>query len=300
MSQLSWQTIAKRADAYERLIRLDKPIGALLLLWPTLWALWIATDGKPRVLLLWIFCLGTLLMRSAGCAINDYADRNFDPHVDRTAGRPLARNEIAPWEALAIAAALALCALLLILPLNRLTILLAAPAVLIAASYPFTKRFFALPQAYLGIAFGFGIPMAFAAARDALSPEVWWLLLANVFWAIAYDTEYAMVDRDDDLRIGIKTSAITFGRFDVAAVMSCYAMFLAMLAQDGWWRHAGWAYYVGLAAATALAAYHYTLIRRRDRAQCFKAFRHNNWIGLAIFVGIAADFALRARAWPRL
>ena len=300
MSQLSWQTIAKRADAYERLIRLDKPIGALLLLWPTLWALWIATDGKPRVLLLWIFCLGTLLMRSAGCAINDYADRNFDPHVDRTAGRPLARNEIAPWEALAIAAALALCALLLILPLNRLTILLAAPAVLIAASYPFTKRFFALPQAYLGIAFGFGIPMAFAAARDALSPEVWWLLLANVFWAIAYDTEYAMVDRDDDLRIGIKTSAITFGRFDVAAVMSCYAMFLAMLAQDGWWRHAGWAYYVGLAAATALAAYHYTLIRRRDRAQCFKAFRHNNWIGLAIFAGIAVDFALRARAWPRL
>jgi 4-hydroxybenzoate polyprenyltransferase len=300
MTGLSWQAIAKRVDAYERLIRLDKPIGTLLLLWPTLWALWIAADGRPSALLLWIFCLGTLLMRSAGCAINDYADRNFDVHVDRTAGRPLARHEISPWEALAVAAVLALCALLLILPLNRLTILLAVPAVLIAASYPFSKRFFALPQAYLGIAFGFGIPMAFAATRDALSPEVWWLLLANVFWAIAYDTEYAMVDRDDDLKIGIKTSAITFGRFDVAAVIFCYAVFLGMLAQDGLSRHAGWAYYAGLVAAAALAAYHYTLIRRRDRAQCFKAFRHNNWIGLAIFAGIAADFALRWRAWPQL
>lgn len=285
--------IKERLDLYEKLMRLDKPIGTLLLLWPTLWALWIATRGEPHWLLVWIFALGTLLMRSAGCVINDYADRDFDPHVKRTQDRPLAARKVGTREALVLATALTLCAGALILPLSKVVWAYAVVAVFLAASYPFTKRFFALPQAYLGIAFGFGIPMAFAAVLDSVPPLGWAMLLANVFWALAYDTEYAMVDRDDDLLIGIRTAAITFGRYDVLAVMVCYAMTLAILAAVGQQLHMGKFYFAGLVAAGLVAAYHYTLIRSRSREGCFKAFRHNNWFGAAVFAGIVAELNLR-------
>jgi 4-hydroxybenzoate polyprenyltransferase len=282
-----------RLPLYLRLVRLDKPIGILLLLWPTLAALWLASDGRPSWTLVAIFCIGTALMRSAGCAINDFADRDFDRHVKRTAERPLASGKIPAWEALAIAAALALLSFALILPLNALTKQLAVVAVLIAASYPYFKRFFAIPQAYLGIAFGFGIPMAFAAVQDTVPAAAWLLLLANIFWAIAYDTEYAMVDRDDDLKIGIKTSAITFGRFDVMAVMLCYALTFALILVVGWQYGLRAWFVAGIVVAAACAIYHYVLIRDRDRMRCFAAFRHNNWLGAAIFAGIAVDYALR-------
>lgn len=285
--------IKERLTLYEKLMRLDKPIGTLLLLWPTLWALWIATRGEPHWLLVWIFALGTLLMRSAGCVINDYADRDFDPHVKRTQDRPLAARKVSTREALILASVLTLCAGALILPLSKVVWAYAVVAVFLAASYPFTKRFFALPQAYLGIAFGFGIPMAFAAVLDTVPLLGWAMLLANVFWALAYDTEYAMVDRDDDLRIGIRTAAITFGRYDVVAVMVCYAMTLAILAAVGQQLHMGKFYFAGLGAAGLIAAYHYTLIRSRSREGCFKAFRHNNWFGAAVFAGIVAELNLR-------
>lgn len=282
-----------RLRLYFQLIRLDKPIGILLLLWPTLAALWLASDGKPDWTLLVIFTLGTALMRSAGCAINDFADRDFDRHVKRTAERPLTVGKIAAWEALAVAAALALLAFALILPLNLLTKQLSVAAVLIAASYPYFKRFFAIPQAYLGIAFGFGIPMAFAAVQDTVPVEAWLLLLANVFWAVAYDTEYAMVDRDDDLKLGLKTSAITFGRFDVVAVMLCYALALGIVLLVGLQYGLRAWFMGGLALAAVFVIYHYTLIRDRDRMRCFAAFRHNNWLGGAVFAGIALDYTLR-------
>ncbi len=282
-----------RFSLYARLVRIDKPIGILLLLWPTLAALWLAADGKPDWTLVVIFSLGTALMRSAGCAINDFADRDIDKHVKRTAERPLTTGRIKAWEALMIAGVLALIAFALILPLNLLTKELSVAAVLIAASYPYFKRFFAIPQAYLGIAFGFGIPMAFAAVQDTVPPAAWLLLIANIFWAIAYDTEYAMVDRDDDLKIGIKTSAITFGRFDVLAVMLCYAISFAIILLVGLQYGLGMWFVAGLLIASACAAYHYTLIRDRDRMRCFAAFRHNNWLGAAIFAGIAFDYALR-------
>ena len=296
------QAFAARIDAYERLIRLDKPIGTLLLLWPTLSALWLATFGSPSWVVVGIFALGTLLMRSAGCAINDYADRRFDPHVERTAGRPLARDEIAPWEALAVAAVLACCAFLLVLPLNRLTILLSVPALLITVAYPYCKRFLALPQAFLGIAFSFGIPMAFASAFREVTALGWVLFALNLFWVMAYDTEYAMVDRDDDLRLGLKTSAITFGRFDVLVVMFCYAVYLGGLTWVGNERQMGPLYYVGLLVASLIALWHYRLIRRRDRAACFRAFLGNHWLGFAVFAGIVTDYVLRLHRtpwWPR-
>jgi len=284
--------IARRLDAYERLVRLDKPIGTLLLLWPTLWALWLAADGEPSAGIVLIFVLGTLLMRSAGCAINDYADRDFDPQVKRTRARPLAAREIAPWEALVIAAALAAVAFGLVLYLNRLAIALSFAGLAIAASYPFSKRFFALPQLYLGIAFGFGIPMAYAALQERLPAECWLLLAANIGYAFAYDTEYAMVDRDDDAKLGIRTSALTLGRWDVAAVMTSYALMLVLLAGVGALRALAWPYYAGLAAAAAMMLYHWRLIRTRSREACFKAFRHNNWVGAAIFAGIVAGYAI--------
>jgi 4-hydroxybenzoate polyprenyltransferase len=285
--------IAKRLDAYERLIRLDKPIGALLLLWPTLWAVWLASDGRPRFDVVLIFLLGTFLMRSAGCAINDYADRNFDPHVERTRLRPLAAREIEPREALIVAAAFAAAAFCLVLFLNRLALVLSFAGLAIAATYPFAKRFIALPQAYLGIAFGFGIPMAYAAVQGRLPAACWWLLAANVFYAFAYDTEYAMVDRDDDARLGIRTSALTLGRWDVAAVMASYAAMLALLARVGVLMQLGWPYYAGLGGAAAMMVYHWFLIRGRSRAGCFKAFMHNNWVGGAIFLGIVLSYPLR-------
>ena len=276
-----------RLMLYARLVRLDKPIGSLLLLWPTLSALWLASDGKPDAVLLLIFTLGTVLMRSAGCAINDFADRDFDRHVKRTADRPLTSGRIRAWEAVAVAAVLALLSFLLILPLNLLTKQLSVLAVLVAVSYPYFKRFFALPQAYLGIAFGFGIPMAYAAVLDHVPAEAWVLLLANIFWALAYDTEYAMVDRDDDLKIGIRTSAITFGRHDVLAVMLCYAMSLMLITAVGLNHGLGHGFLLGMLVAAGIAVYHWFLIRDRDRVRCFAAFRHNNWLGAAVFAGIA-------------
>ena len=286
-------TLRERLDLYEKLMRLDKPIGILLLLWPTLWGLWFAAGGMPQWMVLWIFIMGTVLMRSAGCVINDYADRDFDLLVERTRHRPLAARRLSTKEALILAAALALAAFLLILPLNRLVLWLSFPALIIAASYPFTKRFFSIPQACLGIAFGFGIPMAFAAVQGQVPPLAWVLLAASGFWTIAYDTEYAMVDREDDLKIGIRTAAITFGRFDVAMVMLCYGIFLALLVGVGVWQKMGIPYYLGLACALGLVIYHYTLIRNRNRELCFKAFLHNNWVGAAVFAGIALDYLLR-------
>jgi 4-hydroxybenzoate polyprenyltransferase len=284
--------LGRRLDAYERLIRLDKPIGALLLLWPTLWALWLASRGLPRLDHLVIFVVGTFLMRSAGCAINDYADRDFDPHVERTRKRPLAAGELHPREALYLGACLAAAAFGLVLFLNAFAILLSFLGLAIAITYPYSKRYMALPQAYLGIAFGFGIPMAYAAVQERLPLECGLLLAANVFYAFAYDTEYAMVDRDDDAKIGIRTSALTLGRWDVAAVMGSYAAMLALLAVAGQRIGLAWPFYAGLAAAAAMMVYHWALIRERSRAGCFKAFMHNNWVGAVIFAGIAASLAL--------
>lgn len=279
---------------YFRLMRLDRPIGILLLLWPTLWAIWIASNGRPPLLILFIFVTGTVLMRSAGCVINDYADRDIDKHVKRTEHRPITSGQVTPREALWLAAALSILAFLLILPLNKLTLLLSFPAVLLAGSYPYTKRFLAIPQAYLGIAFGFGIPMAFAAIQGSVPAVSWWLLLANIFWCIAYDTEYAMVDRDDDIHLGIHSSALFFGKYDVLAVMLCYAAALAILACVGYALHLGAAYYAGLLLAAGIAAYHYSLIRLRQRDLCFKAFLHNNWLGAAVFLGLALSYLFKA------
>jgi 4-hydroxybenzoate polyprenyltransferase len=290
--------LRSRVVLYERLMRLDKPIGTLLLLWPTLWAVWIAAFGRPHWITVWIFALGTLLMRSAGCVVNDIWDMRFDAQVKRTRDRPVATGEVSRREALMLAAVLALLAFGLVLFFNLFTVVLSVVALLLAVTYPLTKRFFVLPQAYLGIAFGFGIPMAFAAQTNELPATAWALLAANVFWAIAYDTEYAMVDRDDDVRIGIRTSAILFGRHDVAAVMVCYAATLAILVWVGMYEKLGLAYYAGLAVAAAMMAWHYTLIRGRTREGCFRAFLHNNWVGAAIFAGIVASYALGG-AWPR-
>ena len=278
--------VAKRLGAYLRLIRLDKPIGALLLLWPTLWAVWLASGARPAADVVAIFVAGTLLTRSAGCAVNDYADRNFDAHVARTRARPLAAGQIRPAEALAVAAVLAAGAFALVLQLNRFAVLLSFVALAVAASYPFAKRVFDWPQAYLGIAFGFGIPMAYAAIQDRLPLECWLLLAANVFYAFAYDTEYAMVDRDDDLRIGVRSSAIALGHWDVAAVMLSYALMLTLLVAVGVRLKLAWPFHASLALAAALMLYHWRLIRARGREGCFKAFRHNNWVGAAIFAGI--------------
>jgi 4-hydroxybenzoate polyprenyltransferase len=282
-----------RLILYSRLTRLDKPIGTLLLLWPTLTALWIASDGWPSPLHLVIFLAGTLLMRSAGCAVNDVADRDFDGRVKRTADRVVATGKVTPAEALLVALVLTLAAALLLIPLNLLSFALAVVGVAVASSYPLFKRFFPLPQAYLAIAFSFGIPMAFAAALDTVTPIGWWLFTANLFWVIAYDTEYAMVDRDDDIRIGVRSSAILFGRADVAAVMASYAVCLALLLVLGAWARFGWPFYAGWAGALGCAIYHYRLIRNRDRDACFRAFRHNHWFGLSIFAGVAAHYALR-------
>ena len=296
---MNWLAIKEKLDLYEKLMRLDKPIGILLLLWPTLWGVWLSSAGRPDWAVVLVFVMGTVLMRSAGCVINDYADRDFDRHVERTKARPLTAGRVSTREALALFGVLALAAFALVLLLgNRLVILMSIPAVFLAASYPFTKRFLAIPQAYLGIAFGFGMPMAYAAHLDSVPAVAWWLLLANVFWAVAYDTEYAMVDREDDLKIGIKTSAITFGRFDVAAVMLCYALTLVILAGVGGALQMGVAYYAGLLVAGAIMGVHYTWIRGRERMACFKAFLHNNYVGLAIFAGIVVDYLISGKSLP--
>jgi 4-hydroxybenzoate polyprenyltransferase len=286
------------------LVRWDRPAGWLLLLWPTLSALWIAADGFPGWHLLAVFVFGTILMRSAGCCVNDVADRDFDRHVERTASRPVTAGRVSVREALALGAALALAAFGLALTTNPPTIALSFAALAITLAYPFAKRFVAMPQAVLGVAFSFGIPMAFAAVlggrevswetlSGALPWQAWALWASNLFWVLAYDTEYAMVDRDDDLRIGMKTSAITLGRFDVAAVMAFYAAHLASWAWLGRALGLGGWFLLGVALAVAQAAWHYTLIRGRSRAGCFKAFRLNHWVGAALFAGAALDLALR-------
>ena len=286
-------TLKERLDIYEKLTRLDKPIGILLLLWPTLWALWLSSSGFPNPFVAVIFVLGVVLMRSAGCVVNDVADRNFDIHVERTRDRPLPAKQISTKEALLLAAGLILLAFLLVLQLNALTVKLSVAALALAVIYPFLKRFFWLPQAWLGVAFGFGIPMAFAAHHNHIPTLAWTLLAANVFWAVAYDTEYAMVDRDDDVKLGLKSSAILFGRYDVAGVMACHAAFLLTLGYIGWWARLGVFYFLGLLIAALLAGYQYRLIRERARENCFRAFLNNNLMGAAIFGGIVVDFLLR-------
>ncbi|MEO8654176.1 MAG: 4-hydroxybenzoate octaprenyltransferase [Ramlibacter sp.] len=278
---------------YLDLIRWNRPAGWLLLLWPTLSALWIAAHGFPGWHLLVVFTLGTFMMRSAGCCANDVADREFDRHVKRTAQRPVTRGAISVREALVLGAMLALVAFALVLTTNAAAIAWSFAALAITLIYPYAKRFVSMPQAVLGIAFSFGIPMAFAAVQSRVPLLAWVLLLGNLFWVLAYDTEYAMVDRDDDLRIGMKTSAITLGRADVPAIMLCYAAYLAIWATALAGRVAPLAIAVSMAAAAAQALWHYLLIRDREREGCFKAFRLNHWLGFTVFAGIVAGYALR-------
>jgi 4-hydroxybenzoate polyprenyltransferase len=291
-------TLTERLDVYERLMRLDKPIGILLLLWPTLWGLWLSSYGSPNPWITAVFVLGVVLMRSAGCIVNDIADRTFDLHVQRTRDRPLAAGRIGTTEALMLAGLLMALALSLVLQLNALTVKLSVIAALLAVSYPYLKRFFWFPQAYLGVAFGFGIPMAFAAHGDQVVPIAWTLVVANIFWAMAYDTEYAMVDRDDDVRLRLKSTAILFGRFDVLGVMVCHGLFLLTMLYVGYRARLGAGYICGLALAAAFAAYQYQLISGRGREGCFKAFLNNNLTGAAIFGGIVVDFVLRIPVFP--
>jgi 4-hydroxybenzoate polyprenyltransferase len=290
---MNLDNLIKKLDAYERLMRLDKPIGILLLLWPTLWALWLASRGIPDWITLLIFLTGTALMRSAGCVMNDIADRKYDGLVERTKNRPLATGEVSLNEAYLLTAGLVVAAFCLVVLFNQKTIFLSFAALFLAATYPLTKRFLAIPQAYLGVAFGFGIPMAFAAVNDYIPPLAWALLLANVAWAIAYDTQYAVVDRDNDIKIGIKSSAIFFGQYDVIAVMICYAVMLGLLVYIGQFMGFNKLYYIGLVASFLLVCRQYGLIKNRDKANCFKAFLQNNWIGLAIFIGLAAQYYFR-------
>ncbi|HET6598924.1 MAG TPA: 4-hydroxybenzoate octaprenyltransferase [Burkholderiaceae bacterium] len=282
---------SSRLALYLDLIRWDRPAGTYLLLWPTLSALWIAADGFPGWNLLIVFTLGTFLTRSAGCAVNDVADREFDRHVKRTARRPVTSGAVSVREALVLGAGLALLAFALVLTTNLAAILWSLVALAVSIVYPFSKRFFSMPQAVLGVAFSFGIPMAFAAVQAQVPALAWGLLLGNLFWVLAYDTEYAMVDRDDDLAIGIQTSAITLGRFDVAAVMLFYAIYLAIWAGLGASSGLRWPFFSGIAAAALIAAWHYTLIRDRTREGCFRAFRLNHWVGFAVFAGTVIAFA---------
>jgi 4-hydroxybenzoate polyprenyltransferase len=283
----------KKLDAYERLMRLDKPIGILLLLWPTLWALFIAGNGHPNWRVVIIFVMGTVLMRSAGCVLNDIADRNFDGLVERTKTRPLATLEVSVKEAYILATVLAIIAFIFVCFLNKKTIYMSFAALFLAMSYPYTKRYISMPQAYLGIAFGFGIPMAFTAILSEIPLIAWMLLLANIFWAIAYDTAYAMVDREDDLKIRIKSSAILFGKNDVVAILICYGLMLLLLVSVGVRLGYTSYYYAGLAMATLLIYQQYSLIKKRLKADCFKAFMQNTWIGFAILLGIIAELSFR-------
>ncbi|WP_341909870.1 4-hydroxybenzoate octaprenyltransferase [Polaromonas sp. YR568] len=286
-------TLQTKLGLYLDLIRWNRPAGWLLLLWPTLSALWIASHGFPGWHLVLVFTLGTILMRSAGCCVNDVADRDFDRHVTRTAQRPVTSGAVSVREALGLGAVLALLAFGLVLTTNTVTVLWSVAALAVTLAYPFAKRFVSMPQAVLGVAFSFGIPMAFAAVQSRVPPLAWLLLLGNLFWVIAYDTEYAMVDRDDDLKIGMKTSAITLGRFDVAGVMASYLLFLGLWAwllreQPGFGVIA-----LGLGAALAQALWHWQLIRQRARDGCFKAFRLNHWLGFAVFAGVALSYVGR-------
>jgi 4-hydroxybenzoate polyprenyltransferase len=285
--------VREKIRLYLDLIRWNRPAGWLLLLWPTLAALWIASHGFPGWHLLAVFTLGTILMRSAGCCVNDVADREFDKHVKRTAQRPVTAGRIGTKEALLLGAVLAIAAFALVLTTNTATIMWSFVALAIAIAYPYAKRFVSMPQAVLGVAFSFGIPMAFAAVQSRVPLLAWVLLLGNLFWVLAYDTEYAMVDRDDDLRIGIKTSAITLGRADVAVVMLCYGLYLAIWAVALVGHIPAWAIALGILAAAAQAAWHYRLIKERTRDGCFKAFRLNHWVGFAVFAGVVLGYSVR-------
>jgi 4-hydroxybenzoate polyprenyltransferase len=284
--------IRQKLDLYLDLIRWNRPAGWLLLLWPTLSALWIAAHGFPGWHLLAVFTVGTVLMRSAGCCLNDVADREFDRHVKRTAQRPVTRGAVSVKEALWLGAVLALCAFALVLTTNATAVAWSFVALVITLVYPYAKRFVSMPQAVLGVAFSFGIPMAFAAVQSRVPLPAWVLLLGNLFWVLAYDTEYAMVDRDDDLKIGMKTSAITLGRADVPVVMLSYAAYLVIWAAVLAGRLPAPVLAITVVAAAAQAIWHYTLIRQREREGCFKAFRLNHWLGFTLFAGIAAGYAL--------
>ncbi|MBK9238211.1 MAG: 4-hydroxybenzoate octaprenyltransferase [Rhodoferax sp.] len=283
--------VVSRVSLYLDLIRWDRPAGWLLLLWPSLSALWVASHGWPGWHLLTVFVLGTILMRSAGCCLNDVADREFDRHVKRTAQRPVTRGALTPKQALVFGAVLALAAFALVLTVNQAAVFWSFVALGVAVVYPYAKRVFAMPQAVLGVAFSFGVPMAFAAVQSRVPPLAWLLLVGNLFWVLAYDTEYAMVDRDDDLKIGMKTSAITLGRFDVAAIMVFYALHLGIWAWAMAPRELGAVFYIGLVVAAGQAIWHGNLIRRRQREGCFKAFRLNHWLGCSIFAGVALSYA---------
>jgi 4-hydroxybenzoate polyprenyltransferase len=290
---MNFKSLNQKLDAYERLMRLDKPIGILLLLWPTLWALLIAGRGKPDWIVVLIFVTGTGLMRSAGCVMNDISDRKFDGLVERTKYRPLATGEVSVKEAYILAAGLCLVAFILVCLMNITTILLSVAALFLAATYPLTKRFFVIPQAYLGVAFGFGIPMAFSALNDYIPPLAWWMLLANVLWAVAYDTQYAMVDRDDDIKIGIYSSALFFGKYEVLAIMLCYVGMIGILFYLGKFLNFESPYFLWIGVAFGLALGQYQSIKKRIKIDCFNAFLRNNWIGFAIFLGFFMQYYFR-------
>jgi 4-hydroxybenzoate polyprenyltransferase len=284
---------SSKFNAYWRLMRFDKPIGILLLLWPALWALWIAGAGQPSLKAVLAIALGTVLMRAAGCVINDYADRDFDPHVERTRQRPIAAGEVSPKEALWLFVGLCLAAFLLVLQLNTLSIALSFPGAFLAASYPFTKRLTHLPQAYLGIAFGWAVPMAFAAERGEIPIDAWVLFTATAVWALIYDTMYAMVDREDDLKIGVKSTAILFGQNDRLIIGLFQLLMLGLLFQAGQNAGLGLFYHAGLMAGLVFFGYQQWLIRKREKVLCFRAFLNNNWFGASLFAAIAVDYALR-------
>jgi 4-hydroxybenzoate polyprenyltransferase len=287
------ERVIDRAKQYWLLARFDRPIGILILLWPALWALWVASNGQPDTLVLKVICAGVILMRAAGCVINDYADRDFDPHVERTKQRPIAAGKVTPKEALIFFIVLTLIAFALVLLLNTYTILLSFVGAFLAASYPFMKRYTQLPQAYLGIAFGWAVPMSFSAQMNAIPAVAWVMYLAVILWALVYDTMYAMVDKDDDIKIGVKSTAILFGQYDRHIMAVLQIIIIGLLITVGIMQHSGLAYYIGLLVAAGLSVYQQILIVNRDKALCFKAFLNNNWFGLAVFIGLAVDYGLR-------
>ncbi len=289
---MEWSLTQGKLLAYHRLMRTDKPIGALLLLWPTLWALWVATPGVPPLGIIVVFIAGVWLMRAAGCVVNDYADRKFDGHVKRTANRPLPSGAVSEKEARNLFIVLVLLAFMLVLTLNLMTILLSIAALALAWTYPFMKRYTHLPQVVLGAAFGWSIPMAFAAVSESVPLSCWLMFFANILWAVAYDTLYAMVDRDDDVKIGIKSTAILFGRHDKLIVGILQVLVLVLMAAVGWLNGLGWAFYASIAVAGALFIWQQKMIVHRDRDACFKAFLNNNYVGLALFVGLAVSYLL--------
>jgi 4-hydroxybenzoate polyprenyltransferase len=287
------ELLLDRALQYSLLARLHRPIGIFILLWPTFWALWIAGEGSPNKLVIFVFSLGVVLMRSAGCVINDYADRDFDPHVERTKLRPIAAGKVQSKEALAVFVVLSLCAFSLVLLLNFYTIMLSFVGAFLAASYPFMKRYTQLPQAYLGIAFGWAVPMAFAAQQDTIPNVAWVLYLAVILWALVYDTMYAMVDKEDDIKIGVKSTAILFGDYDRHIMAVLQLIIMVLLIEVGLMQQMGYLYFLGLAMASGFSIYQQRLIYHRDKALCFKAFLNNNWFGAAVFAGIFLDYIVK-------